>query len=49
MAFSNTQLVDTDLSTDFAQTNTCIDRSRMIATTQRLARNESWRQLGAAS
>lgn len=44
--FSNAQLVDADLSMDFAQTNTLHDRLCIIAT-QPLTRNEDWRQLGA--
>ena len=42
--FSNAQLVDTDLSMDFAQTNASNDRLCIIAT-QPLTRNEAWQQL----
>lgn len=42
--FSNAQLVDSDLSMDFAQTNTSNDRLCVIAT-HPLTRNENWRQL----
>ena len=44
--FSNAQLVDTDLSMDFAQTNAASDRLCIIAT-QPLTRNEDWQQLDA--
>ena len=42
--FSNAQLVDADLSMDFAQTNASNDRLCIIAT-QPLTRNENWQQL----
>lgn len=42
--FSNAQLVDSDLSMDFAQTNSTNDRICIIAT-QPLTRNEHWQQL----
>ena len=42
--FSNAQLVDSDLSMDFAQTNALNDRLCIIAT-QPLTRNENWQQL----
>ena len=42
--FSNAQLVDSDLSMDFAQTNASNDRLCIIAT-QPLTRNENWQQL----
>ncbi|MES2977498.1 MAG: class II glutamine amidotransferase [Pseudomonadota bacterium] len=42
--FSNAQLVDSDLSIDFAQTNDPHDRVCVVAT-QPLTRNESWKQL----
>lgn len=42
--FSNAQLVDADLSMDFAQTNASNDRLCIIAT-QPLTRNEAWQQL----
>ena len=42
--FSNAQLVDADLSMDFAQTNTTSDRLCVIAT-QPLTTNEAWQQL----
>ena len=42
--FSNAQLVDADLSMDFAQTNASHDRLCIIAT-QPLTRNENWQQL----
>jgi predicted glutamine amidotransferase len=44
--FSNAQLVDADLSMDFAQTNTSNDCLCIIAT-QPLTRNEDWQQLDA--
>jgi predicted glutamine amidotransferase len=44
--FSNAQLVDADLSMDFAQTNASNDRLCIIAT-QPLTRNENWQQLDA--
>jgi glutamine amidotransferase len=44
--FSNAQLVDADLSMDFAQTNASNDRLCIIAT-QPLTRNEDWQQLDA--
>lgn len=42
--FSNAQLVDSDLSIDFAQTNSPCDRLCIIAT-QPLTRNENWARL----
>lgn len=42
--FSNAQLVDADLSMDFAQTNASNDRLCIIAT-HPLTRNENWQQL----
>jgi predicted glutamine amidotransferase len=44
--FSNAQLVDADVSMDFAQTNASNDRLCIIAT-QPLTRNENWQQLEA--
>ena len=44
--FSNAQLIDSDLSMDFAQTNASNDRLCIIAT-QPLTRNENWQQLDA--
>jgi predicted glutamine amidotransferase len=44
--FSNAQLIDADLSMDFAQTNASNDRLCIIAT-QPLTRNEDWQQLDA--
>ncbi len=42
--FSNAQLIDAELSMDFASTNSTSDRICIIAT-QPLTRNESWQQL----
>jgi predicted glutamine amidotransferase len=44
--FSNAQLVDADVSMDFAQTNASNDRLCIIAT-QPITRNENWQQLDA--